>query len=337
MPFRVRITVVTLVALVVAVVVLPLVWPIAPLADTTSAQNVAGPGARFVEAPGIALHVTTFGRPGRQDEVGDAVPWVFLGLHGFGASSSSFAALASALADAGPFVAYDRPGFGATERPTPPFTFDPYDPDAEVGQALAVLDATGASRAVLVAHSSGAALAVRLAAAAPERVIGAILVGPNDGRPGGSGAPAWLLATPHAHRVGPALMRQLGGEPGVGLLTAAYADPAKVRPEVLASFEAARRVDDWDVGLWQVVTSSRPLPPGAWGVLDGDRVVVVAGSDDAIVPVRTSEALALDDLGAAFVEIEGCGHAAHEECPNAVADVAEGALRTWGLRPPSIP
>ena len=324
MPFRVRITVVALVVLASLVAVGPLVWPIAPLAGTRPAREVAGAGATFVDAPGISLHVVEWGERRPSDE-----PWTFLGLHGFGSSSASFAALADALTDVAPFVAYDRPGFGLGERPVPPFGVNPYDPDAEVGQVLAVLDAVGAHRAVLIAHSNGAALAARLLAAAPDRIVGTVAIGPNDGRVEGSRAPAWLLATPHARRVGPALMRQLGGEPGLGLLKASYARPERLLAEVEAAFHASRGVRDWDVGLWQVITSSRPLPEGAWRALTDQPVLVVAGSEDAVVPLDATRALASDVLRSELVTIDGCGHAAHEECPESVSEAIRAATRAW--------
>ena len=41
----------------------------------------------------------------------------FILLHGFGASTFSWREVMAPLAEAGQVIAYDRPGFGLTERP----------------------------------------------------------------------------------------------------------------------------------------------------------------------------------------------------------------------------
>jgi len=64
-----------------------------------------------------------------------------------------------------------------TQRGTPPSTARaPYTVDRHVADALAVLDAHGVERAVLVGHSWGGFLACCVAAAAPHRVAGIIIV-----------------------------------------------------------------------------------------------------------------------------------------------------------------
>jgi pimeloyl-ACP methyl ester carboxylesterase len=67
-------------------------------------------------------------------------------------------------------VAFDMRGFGET-------TYEPEDGWSPVDDALAVLDAAGLERAVLVACSKGGELAIDLALAAPDRVSGLVLIG----------------------------------------------------------------------------------------------------------------------------------------------------------------
>src|SRR3954469_21100172 len=66
-------------------------------------------------------------------------------------------------------------GNGRADRPTDPaaYTYAEYAADV-----LAVLDATGTDRAVVAGVSRGAVLTALLAAGAPERVTGAILIAP---------------------------------------------------------------------------------------------------------------------------------------------------------------
>lgn len=70
-----------------------------------------------------------------------------------------------------PLVAVDQRGHGESERPE-----GPYDGPAVVADLLTALDAVGLSRVVVVGHSWGAWTALRLAAAAPERVLAVVCV-----------------------------------------------------------------------------------------------------------------------------------------------------------------
>ena len=72
-------------------------------------------------------------------------------------------------------ITIDPRGNGRSDRPT---DVAAYDERAFVADALAVLDATGTDRAVLVTLSTGAMRGLYLAADHPERVAGLVLVGP---------------------------------------------------------------------------------------------------------------------------------------------------------------
>lgn len=68
-------------------------------------------------------------------------------------------------------IAYDQRGFGETE-------YAPEDGYSPVTDALAVIDAAGSSRPVLVACSIGGRIALDLALAHPDRVAGLVLIAP---------------------------------------------------------------------------------------------------------------------------------------------------------------
>jgi pimeloyl-ACP methyl ester carboxylesterase len=72
-------------------------------------------------------------------------------------------------------VTYDPRGNGRSDRPA---TAEAYDDEQFVADAVAVLEATGTERAVLVALSRGGRWAAELAAARPELVLGAVLIDP---------------------------------------------------------------------------------------------------------------------------------------------------------------
>jgi pimeloyl-ACP methyl ester carboxylesterase len=72
-------------------------------------------------------------------------------------------------------ITFDRPGNGRSDRPLDPHA---YSVAAVAGQALAVMDATGTDRAVLVSLSQGAVESLVLAANHGDRVLGAVLISP---------------------------------------------------------------------------------------------------------------------------------------------------------------
>ena len=75
-------------------------------------------------------------------------------------------------------VTYDGPGNGRSDRPAAPAA---YEQAAQVAYALAVLDATGTDRAVVVGLSKGANWALALAADHASQVVGTVLIGSGVG------------------------------------------------------------------------------------------------------------------------------------------------------------
>lgn len=99
-------------------------------------------------------------------------------LHAGVCDSRSWFEVVEHLGDAGPWVAYDRRGFGET-----PYTPGPY---ADLDDLLAVLDVVAGDGPVwLVGSSMGGGVALDAAISAPERVAGLVLIAPAvSGRDG---------------------------------------------------------------------------------------------------------------------------------------------------------
>lgn len=340
MPFRIKVSLWILATLVALVLIGPLLVPIAPLADTVPVRDLAWPGSAWAPAAGLDVHV---------EAVVDGAPVTDLSalpapsgapvllLHGFGANTRSWGSTLPWIGNAPGSVgdvalAYDRPGFGLTERPTGGWARDrnPYGPDAQVATAVALIDALGADAAVLVGHSAGGAIALQTALAHPDRVAGLVLVAPAVYR--GGGAPAWsrpLLRTPQLERIGPALMRQLGGPTGDDFLRSSWADPTRIDDAVFEAYRRPLRAHDWDRGLWELVKASAE-PDLAHRLAQVQvPVLIVHGLQDAVVPIAQSRALVGDLVstpgGAQLAELDGCGHLPHEECP----DAFRAAVEAW--------
>lgn len=99
----------------------------------------------------------------RYKDIGDGPPVVL--IHGFAASMQTWDAVAASLADDHRVIALDLKGFGWSDRRE-----GDYSPQAQARVVLALLDHLGVDRAMLVAHSWGASVALATAIAAPERV-----------------------------------------------------------------------------------------------------------------------------------------------------------------------
>lgn len=104
----------------------------------------------------------------------DALPVLF--LHGWGCSAFSWHRTLEPVAAAGhPVFAPDLRGHGWSDKP---LAHAAYTLDAMVDWARGLLDALALGRALVVAHSMGGAIALRLAQREPARVAGLVLAAP---------------------------------------------------------------------------------------------------------------------------------------------------------------
>jgi pimeloyl-ACP methyl ester carboxylesterase len=331
MPFRIKVFVSVLLALLVVLLLGPLLLPVPPLEDTAAPSALAFQSSSFLESGGVRLHyLDTGGQAGGEDggASGDdsaGEPRAFLLLHGYPDNAAGWRALLPELALYGRAVAFDRPGFGLSERPLPGSwrrSENPYLPDAQVSQALAVLDSLGIEQAVWIGSSSGAVVALEAALAHPERVSSLVLVGAPVYA--GRVPPVWLrplLHTPQMDRLGPLLMRQLGSAPGMNLFASQWADADRIEQSDIDAYRLTFSVEDWDRGLWEVTKASRVSGVAERLAEVQVPALVVSGAQDPIVAPAESERLARELPQATFALMDGCGHLPQVECPAAFAEL----------------
>ena len=300
---RVGLAALALGALVLALFMIP----VPPLKDTLPPEQLADPDSRFVEVSGLEVHYKS---------TGQGQPVLIL-LHGFGASVFSWRDVLVPLAEFGTVVAFDRPGFGLTERPLPGDWHgeNPYSSEAAVQLTVGLLDELGAEQAILIGNSAGGTIAMLTALRFPRRVQALILVSPAvyDG----GGVPGWahlLLRIPPVRRLGPLYVRSLVARLEDALPTA-WHQPGKVTPKVLAGYKKPLQADNWDRGFWEYLLAGRPS--NLESDLDGITVptLVIAGDGDTWVPTAQSVRLAQDLDSAELAIIPGCGHVPMDECP----------------------
>lgn len=341
MPFRIKVSLFVLAFLAVLVFVVPLLVPVPPAPNTQPLAVLAG-DADYVTVDGVDLHVQRYPAPpaaasaGADRDEADAVPLLL--LHDYAFNSYTYEQVGPALAAHGGAVAFDRPGFGLSERPLPSggayqAGYDPYTPEAQVRLTLGLLDELGMDRAVLVGNGMGGRVALEVALAQPERVAGLVLINTPLFLEQGRAAPGWFLNSPQMRKLGPVFLRQLAEGPGEQLLLNAFADQEAVSSEIRAKHALTTSVDDWDRALWEI--SRVGSPPSLEGRLGALRmpVLYVAAAAEVGYPVEDAERMTQELSSAQLVSLEECGRVPQLECPSAFLDVVQTWLADTGLAP----
>jgi len=219
-------------------------------------------------------------------------------------------------------ITFDGRGNGRSDRPAGP---EAYRPAEFTADALAVMDATGTDRAVLVALSLGATWALELGALHPERVAGIVFIGPalplvpmsaerrsysfterldtTDG---------WAKYNQHYWREHyrefiEFFMRQVFTEPhSTKPIEDAEGWGLETDPETLIATQVGVRVHGGPVSD----------PEGAAELATRLRcpVLVIHGDEDAVRPLAAGARLA-ELADGELVTIEGGGHAPHVRDP----------------------
>ena len=221
-------------------------------------------------------------------------------------------------------VVADPRGNGRSDRPLDPMAYS----DAElVADAVAVLDATDTAAAVCVGLSMGARVLLQLATAHPDRVVGAVFVGPSV---------RMREVAPACWSSDSTFEGPVRSESGWGRFNAEYWRrdlPGFARwffGEVFPEPFSSKHVDDavgWVAGTdaETLIAAERapfldrepsPGPTGAarLAALVRCPALVVHGDDDRIVPLDTAQLLA-EALGAPLELVVGGGHCVHARHP----------------------
>jgi pimeloyl-ACP methyl ester carboxylesterase len=287
------------------------------------------PAGRSLEVAGGRLAIVEAGPPA------SARGTVVL-LHG---ASSNSADMMTGLgrrlaADGFRVVAFDRPGYGWSDRVAGSQT-----PDGQ-GRAVAqALDRLGIERAIVVGHSWSGALALELALDHPRRVGGLLLLAPvTHPWPGGAVSPvyetlgvrwlghllAWTLTAPAgALLFDGAVAAVFAPQAPIPGYAEAAALPLILRP---GSFYANAQ----DVlGLHAFVTRQSPRH-GEIRV----PTVIVAGDADPVVHTELHAArLAREVEGARLVVLPGVGHMLHQTEPDTIVAEAKALAARLGDHP----
>ncbi|KAF2562783.1 hypothetical protein F2Q70_00016562 [Brassica cretica] len=281
------------------------------------------------------MNASSCGGVMEQQDLSDGSFGVVL-VHGFGGGVFSWRNVMGSLAQQLGCVvtAFDRPGWGLTARPHVKDLEErelpnPYTLENQVDMLVAFCHEMGFASVVLVGHDDGGLIALkaaqRLAASnddATIKVKGVVLLNVSLTR---EVVPAFARILLHTslgkkHLVRPLLRTEIAQV----VNRRAWYDPAKMTSDVLKLYKAPLHVEGWDEALHEIGRLSSEMvlsTQNAQSLLKAVEslpVLVVAGAEDALVPLKSSQVMASKLFNSRLVAISGCGHLPHEECPKAL-------------------
>ncbi len=274
---------------------------VTPGGHTAARPAPLSDGTTWIEVEGAWLRARVAGEKSERP--------AFVLLHGYGSRLEAWREVQPALASDRLVVAIDQRGFGLSERPA-----DGYGPDAHARDVIAVLDALGIERAVVVGHSYGGGVALRTALARPDRIVGVGLVS----------AFALEDQIPTSFRwaqvpvVGEALFGGFYREvPGEKYLLAFHDRERWVSAKALEEMKALMAVPG---STYAALATVRGMTYA--DVEDDYRALAVPttlvfGQDDRIVPPTVGRRFAGIFDRARYVELPACGHMPSWERPAA--------------------
>ncbi len=275
--------------------------------------------SRFVAAGGVRWHVQV----AAPSAPGEAPAPVILLLHGTGAATHSWRDVLPRLAERFTVVAPDLPGHGFSSPLTSPTL------PAMAAAVAALTTELGLVPALIVGHSAGAALALKLGLARPVPVVafnGALLPFPGMAAAIFPTLARLLFVNP----VVPALFAWQARSPGAAerLLasTGSTLDPAGAalyarlfrRSDHVAG--ALAMMANWDLAA---LAADYPKLTSPLWLAYGDR--------DTTVPPQVSRDVAARVPQAELLAMPGLGHLAHEEDPAGAARIVTEAAHEWGI------
>ena len=266
------------------------------------------PLGRILDVDGVRLHVV---------ERGQGKPLVL--LHGNGSMIEDF--VSSGLVDEAArthrVIAFDRPGYGHSERPRRTI----WGPDAQADRIAMALTRLGVVGATVLGHSWGCLVAVALARRHPDLVGGLVLVsGYYHPSPRGDVAGASLPAVPVLgdvlrYTVTPILTRALWSSAMRKVFELAPV-PSKFAalPREMALRPSQIRAS--------AAESALMIPSAATSAPCTDLTVpvaIVAGAQDRMVDVEAQSARLHGELAqSTFDRVEGAGHMVHQTATDVV-------------------
>ena len=220
-------------------------------------------------------------------------------------------------------IAFDRPGFGWSDRLSGSDAAGPGPQGAAIAEALERL---GIGPAIMLGHSWAGSLALSLALDHPERVAGLVLVAPVAEPFPPRGAIPWYVRLALQPPVAWVLSRTLAAPVGLYYLAGAARTvfaPQAASPDYLARSRASlvlrpgtmlANVQDL-IGLGPALAAQSPR----YATIRTPTVIVAGGADPVVRTDQQAEPLAASIPGARLVVLPGIGHMVQYVAADALA------------------
>ncbi len=297
------------------------------LRETKTRHEAAPSTGRFVQAGDVELFI---------QEMGPADGQVILLIHGTAAWSGLWRETMIPLAEAGyRCIAIDIPPFGYSERPSTPS----YGNADQAKRIVALMDALGIERAILLGHSFGGGATMETALMIPDQIDALVLAdigGLN------------LNLKPAPETQNPSALEVFLGTPSVRnpvlaatatnplftrmLISAMILDPAnatedkiKILQEPLVLQDATNTLGDWlqtVLGPQGISLTSDPVNYQRLNM----PALIIWGDSDTIIPLKEGEYLQSILPNAELVLMEGVNHIPHVEDHEKFIEVVLGFL-----------
>ena len=278
-------------------------------ASVRRAEAATPPAGKFVEVDGVRLHYVDRGHG----------PVVVL-LHGNGALLQDFdvSGVLPLAAEQHRVIAFDRPGFGYSDRPRSTI----WTPAAQATLIVQALRQLGIKRAVVVGHSWGTMVALAIALDHPEAVSGLVLISGYyyaTARPdvvSGSIPAVPIVGDVLAYTVAP-LAGLLTGPLGVkgAFAPAPVSDKFADFPKAMALRPSQIRASAAEAAL---MVPSAAFVSKRYGEL-ALPVIIMAGDGDLVVHVDKHAQRLVDDIAKSELRIvPDQGHLLHYAVPEQV-------------------
>ncbi|HEY0338706.1 MAG TPA: alpha/beta hydrolase [Burkholderiales bacterium] len=279
------------------------------------AERKHPPTGRFIEVDGVKLHYL---------ERGDGPPVVL--LHGNGAIATDFegSGVMDRLAARHRVIAFDRPGFGYSERPRKRV----WTPHAQAALLARALDQLKVQQPVVVGHSWGTLVALQLAVDFPQRLRGIVLI---------SGyyfptlrADVFLLSPPAIPLVGdlmrytisplisrliarPTMRKMFSPRPISARFESAVPLPLMIRPSQLRAAAEESGLMSWSAAALKDRYRKLMLP-----------VTIIAGVGDRVADLQRQALRLHQEIPHSELRTEaGIGHMLHYAAPDVVVTAIE--------------
>jgi pimeloyl-ACP methyl ester carboxylesterase len=272
---------------------------------------------RMVPVGDVQLHVREAGPT-------DGPPVLL--IHGASANAREWdGTVVPAFADKARLIMVDRPGHGFSKRPRKAERLG-----VQAGLMAGLLHQLGIARASVVAHSYGAAVALRLALDFPDRVARLTLLAPaSHPYPGGNAWHAHLAAWPV---LGPLFVRtvvpMVGPKRMPGAITNSFAPgPVPERYAEITQAALSLRPASFRANARDIIATQEEfgLQAPRYGEITAPTTVITADKDRVVWPKIHALALVAEIPGARLITTAGAGHMPHWQQPDVVVASALGS------------